>query len=376
MTTPTGTISASDIRTEFGATSGDQNTGPVSLGAYRISQTVSGLSALPLDTGVPQSVAVGNSAINFDSFRGKKLNIVVDCTPAPNAVVTRVNAKSRYDNNTSIAYIGNFASKPASTAGKKVYIHTNGTIGSDVQSSQTYCSLLTGSWDTATELIVDIGPNGKVFGAGGNGGQGRAYGSDPTNGGNGTSAIGITKTNNTNINNRGTIVAGGGGGGGGGGALQTNKGRQSNGYGGGGGGGNGYPSGTGGSGGSEDHNGGNGTETTGGDGGGGTTVGQTSNGGAAGGGGGGGGFDGKGGEGASNSAWGDGSPGGDATSTKGGDGGAGNLGGSSANGGFTKSPGTGGENGYAIIISGNKSGVSFTGTGTTIGSIVYFTNPV
>ena len=49
MTTPVGIISASDIRTEFGATSGDQNTGPVSLGAYRISQTVSGMSGLSLD---------------------------------------------------------------------------------------------------------------------------------------------------------------------------------------------------------------------------------------------------------------------------------------------------------------------------------------
>ena len=311
MTTPTGTIKASDIANEFGYSRANNS---VSLGNYRISQTVSGLSNLPLDTGVPQ----GTAAIGFGNLRGKKLNIVVDCTPAPGTVAVRVNAKSRYDSNTSITYIGNFASKPASTAGKKVWIHTNGTIAPEGQTgkiiyfstsreasnnnniflsadgyptltfgpnaggyyysvyngvqysvsgnsglklrlngstqvqsddngsrgdydwndlvlnagegsfyesngalfykfgstliNRTRCSLLTGTttnnWDATTDLYIDIGPSGGVYGSGGNGGANSAF--------DGTSAIGIIATNKVVITNRGSVLPGGGGGGKGG----------------------------------------------------------------------------------------------------------------------------------------------------------------
>ena len=63
MTLPVSpnSISADQIRTEFGAISGIY--GPVSLGAYRISQTVSGLENMPLDTGIPQS-----GPIKFSDF--------------------------------------------------------------------------------------------------------------------------------------------------------------------------------------------------------------------------------------------------------------------------------------------------------------------
>ena len=75
MTTPTGVIKASDIANEFGYSRANNS---ISLGNYRVNRTVSGLSNLPLDTGVPQS-----GAISFDSLRGKKLNVVVDCNPTP-----------------------------------------------------------------------------------------------------------------------------------------------------------------------------------------------------------------------------------------------------------------------------------------------------
>jgi hypothetical protein len=371
MTTPSSpnSISADDIRTEFGA-SGPNNS--VKLGNYRISQTVSGLSALPLDTNIPQSVAVGNSAINFGSFRGKKLNIVVDCTPASGTIATRINAKSRYDNNTSITYIGNFASKPASTAGKKVWIHTNGTIGSDKKSTRTYCSLLTGSWDTATDLIIDIGTSGAVYGAGGDGGKGGDTSTTSVgqgvDGSNGTSALGVTVTNSVIISNKGAIVAGGGGGGGGGGGCGYTEGGRKHGNqfsvsgGSGGGGGRGYPGGTGGSGGSASahsrwsgypgNKGGDGTTATYGDGGAANGGGNSS------------------GEGVSSGGAG-GNGGNITTAAKGGGSGSG----SGAQASLGAGGGGKGANGYAIVISNNKTGVTINGN-ALVGEEKLDTTPV
>ena len=368
MTLPVSpnSISADQIRTEFGATSGTT----VRFGAYRsVNQTVSGLKNMPLDTGIPQS-----GPIKFSDFYNKKLNMVIDYTST--TPVTRVNARTDYNANSRVTVIGGFKTRPDSPTGKKVWIHTNGIVGSDKKNAgRTYSSLLTGTWDSSIDLIVDIGPSGVVAGAGGDGGNGGGF--DPTNGGNGTSAIGITKTNNTIINNRGTIVAGGGGGGGGGSALQTANGRQANAYGGGGGGGNGYPTGDGGAigGGSGGTDGGNGSLTTGGNGGNAGTIDKgKSGGGSSGGGGGGGAFGGTGGQGVQTNGE-DKPRGADATSTNGGKGGDGAFNGANK-GNFSRGGGSGGENGYAIIISGNVTGVSITGTGTTIGSIVYNTNPV
>jgi len=127
MPTPSGTIKASDIRSEFGATSGKS----VSLGAYRVSQSVSGLSNLPLDAGVPQS-----GAISFGNLRGKKLNIVVDCTAPSGEWKTSVNGRQEYNSGNNITVIGGFTTKPNSPAGKKVWIHTNGNIGGGVYLSR------------------------------------------------------------------------------------------------------------------------------------------------------------------------------------------------------------------------------------------------
>mgnify|MGYP003335553806 CR=1 FL=1 len=413
-------ISASQIRSEFGATSGTS----VSFGAYRVSQTVSGLTDMPLDAGIPKS-----GQIKFSDFYSKRLNVVVDETqpvveftslgpnssnftrslssPFGNATSnwsdfmktyavwvqpgnmaldspqgsvwtinvpitqnyllelqadtyafleidgnrqleynrealqhyydqdgnynfllslpanksrafilpftagthrlycevinipipeyklnilgynvntwdnnpagvawrltgmnSRVNAKSDYDaNNSKVKVIGGFRARPDSPEGTKVWIHTNGSIGSDIIGTTVnnikYCSLLTGSWHDTTDLIVDIGPNGRVFGAGGDGGKGGNANRQNTwtdiksggIGGNGTSAIGVIPTKSTTINIRtGAIISGGGGGGGGGGGATSRTqlpGKDDNSAcgGGGGGGGAGFPGGNGGAGG-------------------------------------------------------------------------------------------------------------------------------
>jgi hypothetical protein len=541
MTTPTGTIKASDIANEFGASG---TNGKVSLGAYRVSQTVSVLSGLPLDTGVPQ----GTAAISFGSLRGKKLNIVVDCTAPSGEWKTKVNARQDYNDNNNITVIGGFKTRPSSPANTKVIIHNNGNIGYYVYLSRAYrgvyctydvitgytdcytatdydeteyqicptpvyerienqgygglhfysssaieiksagytieskyyirmfprqepgttllyrlynpnnldhlytidvnewnnsgynqedkvgyvygyaapstnpvyrgykvynppsdncatiidrlytfdvnelydngfsveyngnpafwapsfvsdnskgsinsCSLLTGSWDDTTDLIVDIGSSGAVYGAGGDGGDGGNTNYQSPSGGqsgaNGTSAIGINVTNNTVLNNRGTIVAGGGGGGGGGAAYGRGKNKKkwysATGGGGGGGGGSGYPAGSGGSGGYAD-----GTADTGNNSNGSGNSGQS---------------------GSLTSGGGNGSGGGGylgETKAIGGDGGSsgndgkdgshgGNEGGSDGKGGSR------GSTGYAIVTTGGSISI----TGTRPDNIAYNTNP-
>jgi hypothetical protein len=268
-------ISFNDIQKEFGLPPGRN------LGAYRVSQTVGGLTR-PLDDDIPTS-----GTIRFSDFYGKKLNVVVNYTSS--TTITRVNARSDYNaNNSRNVVIGNFRSRPASSSNKKIWIHTNGTIGSNANTAdppnRTYCSLRTGSWDSNTELILDIGSNGIVIGSGGNGGKGgnattsgreAGKGANLTageRGKNGTSAIGIEYTPIV-LRNRGGIIRSGRGGGGGGGAAFGNDrdanvfnettGRQTRAASGsGGGGGRGIPAGTGGSGGDAGPNKGSGEYTT------------------------------------------------------------------------------------------------------------------
>jgi hypothetical protein len=510
-----GPIGAIGIRTEFGATSGTS----VRFGAYRVSQTVSGLTNMPLDEGVPQS-----GPIKFSNFYSKKLNVVVDYTPAVGVGTTsRVNAKTDYDaNNSKVVVIGNFRQRPVSPAATKVWIHTNGDLGSDLNApidgtstitpeleasilfqtnresdspnyiyltpppasgyptltfgpdtdvyvstvytnveytisgnsglkfrlnsstqiatdddgasgdndyndlvltlvdgggsfytsgggfyykttsgsqtittySKAYSAIRTGTWSATTDLRLDIGPNGRVVGTGGDGGKGgNANGRSSTagsNGKDGSSAIGIQHAPIT-ITNRGYIIAGFGGGGGGGGGWGQDvdynifgvTGRQTVNVGGsGGGGGRGLPGGSGGLGGSASSTpypgnvGNSGNIDSGGKGG--KAIGsfQNSNSIAISGAGGGGGNAGLGGDlgnagntgqvsisqGQANASA--GTPG---TLSQGGTGGtgagAGDNGGGSGSGG-----GTGGSPGYAIV-NGTASTLSISGIGTVIGTV-------
>ena len=323
-----GPISFSDIVNEFGLPLGRN------LDSYRkVNQNVGTLTSLPLDTGIPQS-----GPIKFSSFYSKKLNVVVDLYSIPNPS-SRLVARSRYNDN-FVSVIGDFKSRPDSSAGIRVIVNVNGVIGSDKLSINN-AALRTGEWESNTQLELEIGKDAQLFGAGGNGGNGPSGTGKP-----GSSALGIQYP--VIVKNRGYIQAGSGGGGG---SIAVNSARRSRtiatrrrtdtAYGGnGGGGGAGLPIGNGGAGGpagamerrKAGASGSNATNSITGGAGGDNESGQ--NGGAGG--------------------------------SSGGNGG--NGGGAGAN---------GGSQGRAIIIYNDGTGTSITniGTGSAVGPIVYNTAP-
>ena len=252
-----GQISFSQIENEFG-----QN-GERSIGDYRTQQSVGELSNLPLDSGIPTS-----GEIKFSDFYSKRLNIVVDMHSGGDEF--RKSAKNDKWNNNNLTVIGGFRSKKED--GSKIIIHVNKTFGSD-KSSVNNCAVRTGSWNSSSTIQVDVGGEGEILGAGGDGGSGGNCTSGGQPGGSGTSGLGIDHNGVTvNVQSGGVIRAGFGGGGGGGGDRQVDKGEDRRASGGGGGGGAGCPAGSGGprgTTGSLGSNGSAGTETTGGGGGGG-----------------------------------------------------------------------------------------------------------
>ena len=171
------------------------------------------------------------------------MNVVVDFHTGGQE--SRQNAKSRYNNN-SVTVIGGFRGRKE--AGSKILIHVNKTIGS-AKGSQNNVALRTGGWDSDVVLSVDVGSSGRLYGAGGDGGEGSDSFSDAgsnnaTSGGNGTSALGIEHEETAvNIQSGGRIRCGFGGGGGGSGARQVDSGADRSACGGGGGGGAGLPAG-------------------------------------------------------------------------------------------------------------------------------------
>jgi hypothetical protein len=193
-----GPISFSEIANEFGSPIGNN------IGAYRISPTIGSLQNIPLDTEIPQT-----GQISFSNFYGKKLNMVVDLYDIPQDS-TRLDAKNRYDNN-FVTVVGGFKGKPLTSSGSKVYINVNKRIGS-LKGNRNYVALKTGFWDSNTELIISVGSQGGIYGAGGNGGNGGGTGNG-TNGTDGTSALGIQYP--SKVINQGVIKGGRGGGGGG-----------------------------------------------------------------------------------------------------------------------------------------------------------------
>ena len=254
----------SEIEAEFGAQS------PRSLGSYRHTQTVNGLTFNGIDSGVPTS-----GTIKFSDFYGKSLNIVVDCFSGNDEF--RISAKNNKWNNNQIVII-NPSTVSKKESGTKITIRVNKKFGSD-KSSINNCALKTGSWNNPAQVIVDLGSSAKILGAGGDGGRGADGTTNPgRDGGDGSSGLGI-EHQGTVVNYRsGSVIrAGFAGGGGGGGGRETSKNDRRAG-GGGGGGGAGFPFGFGGPGGvpqagtrqspnDQGDPGGNGTETTGGGGG-------------------------------------------------------------------------------------------------------------
>ena len=204
-----GTIKYSQIITEFGT----PNNG--GLGEFRLGggEDVGSLSDVPLDVGVPVS-----GQIKFSDFYSKRLNQIVDLHSIGNNTV-RQDAKDRW-NNGNVHIVGSSRTgktQPPDTIDDRIIINVNNTIGS-AQGTQTHCALKTGTWDSGTTLVIEIGPSGKLYGSGGKGGDGgSASGGQGDNGETGSSALGIQYA--CTVNNLGVIQSGYGGGGGGGAGL-------------------------------------------------------------------------------------------------------------------------------------------------------------
>tara|TARA_R100000234_G_C4999387_1_gene179563 strand:+ start:47 stop:1138 length:1092 start_codon:yes stop_codon:yes gene_type:complete len=246
-------ISFSQIETEFG-----QNTGRT-LGNYRMndlnigSLTEVSLSRDGCGINANSNIPVDDNEIKFSDFYNAKQNIIIDCFSSNQ---NRINAKN--DKYNAASSSGNYVvvgpgSKPSNTNGKKVIIHVTKLIGS-ATGNATNVALRTGSFDTGTDLLIEVATGGVIAGAGGNGGNGRESASGLP-GSDGTSGLGIDY-NGTKIQTTGTgtIIAGfGGGGAGGGGETKKEGGTWGGGRGpevkaggGGGGGGQGIPGGSGG----------------------------------------------------------------------------------------------------------------------------------
>lgn len=243
MTTPTGAIKFSDITAEFGTPTGKN------LGAYRISQTIDG-DTYPLDTGVPTSVAVGNSAISFGQLRGKTLNVIVDTGTGTD--ISGITLTDRSKNTWYSVGYKNLSNLNLSEIGpKKYYFYIRKSIGDSALSGNSATS---GNWPSGSILNVFITNSSYVQGFGGVGGDGALYGdgNGPYNyagnpGGRGGNAFGFSYSANVTIKSGGVFCGFGGGGGGG----KTTSDPDSGSYdptagGGGGGGGQGNPGGNGG----------------------------------------------------------------------------------------------------------------------------------
>jgi hypothetical protein len=243
-------ISFSEIRTEFGASGSNQT---AQIGNYRINQNIGSLTNLRLDTGVPGP----GQSISFSDFYNKRLNVVVNLYSG--GATTRENARSRYDNLQTVV-VGGFKSPsqvPSAGSGSKIIANVNRRIGSE-KGNRNNVALKTGNWNSTALFELIIGSSGELYGAGGDGGIGGGTSSVfnvQSNGGQGTSALGVEYP--TRIVNQGTIFGGRGGGGGGAGGYGWTfsdtqdgcEGRRNESLrvgGGGGAGGRGFPGGTGG----------------------------------------------------------------------------------------------------------------------------------
>ena len=226
------TISFTDIKNEFGMPPGKN------LGAYRMSVNVGGLSNLALDnvddTGQthrpPTSNFPQSGTIKFSDFYQKKLNVVVDYYSGGPEVETSNNVTIRTGYKQykagKVKVLG-FKSPPSNTSGTKIIMHINKRL-SRSRSGEEANSKITlrtgGAWESGTDLRVDVGSEGRIFGAGGKGGRGGKVHMDGKPGKDGTSALGMAFSGDVHVHPGGKIIGGGGGGGGGGGAGQKDTG--------------------------------------------------------------------------------------------------------------------------------------------------------
>ena len=219
---PTNSLSFLEIENEFG-----QNT-TRSLGAYRMNNlnigdlTEVSLSRDGCGISANSNIPVDNEEIKFSDFFSAKQNIIIDLHTTNQ---NRINAKN--DKYNASSQTGNYIvvgspSKPSTTNGKKVIIHVNKIIGG-ATGNVTNVALRTGTWDSGTEVLVEVGTNGIVIGAGGKGGDGRNSASGLP-GEDGASALGIDYDGTDIQTTGGSIICGFGGGGAGGGGETKREG--------------------------------------------------------------------------------------------------------------------------------------------------------
>lgn len=276
-----GPISFGNIISEFGGNADGTNKN-VSLGSYRIREfilndgTSSGVGAggtfYPISPGIPYNtdVAVGSTSIKMSNFYGQKKTIIISYsyTSTAGVALTGRTLSNDYINKYNSNYVGvgfsiyqitpakryqssTILLPPLGNLDAKVVVFVNGYLGSGKDTStgigslaptlnRYQCALHLDAkfYNASQDLTVEIGPNGAIYGSGGNGGKGGAAGGVGYQGAYGGCAIGIS-TYVSVINNRGGRVILGMGGAGGGGGSSTRSG-------GGGGGGAGYPVGNGG----------------------------------------------------------------------------------------------------------------------------------
>ena len=267
-----GSLRMAQIANEFGYTQGSAT----KLGDYQhvvgggnFPQQIGGLNFATID-GSPNtgtgSIPVSGS-IRFSNFRGTRLQQVVNFWSS-GAGGFRLNAKNRYNTNAMIgannqvAVIGGYRTRPSSSSGTAVHIHVNQAIGSE-RFDPDHCALRTGSWESDTNLFVQVGSSGRVQGAGGFGGNGANGATGGSQGGTGTNGLGVEYSPTTvNIVGGGIISGGFGGGGGGGGAHDHDHKSERTASGSGGGGGAGLPVGQGGTGPNNGTNANNGSAAT------------------------------------------------------------------------------------------------------------------
>ena len=152
-----------------------------SIGAYRVSETIGGLTVPTIGWTNQGSAPIPNSGtIKFSDFYRKMAITVVDLYTG--GATTRKSIRSEF-NAGNVRVVGGFgsinvqdtaATNGAGTVrGKYVIARVNRTIGSvKANNDKSKVALRTGSWDSDTELEINIGSNGKIYGAGGDGGSG------------------------------------------------------------------------------------------------------------------------------------------------------------------------------------------------------------
>ena len=265
-----GTIIKSSLDTGFQG-SITTSSGSIKFGNYRMDNASEfGGMVVPLDTDCGPNANVdiptGDNPISFSNFYNGRLNIALDYYTADEN--RPVDALTRYQTDPNKRkVVGGFKAVPVNTSDKKVAIIVNKIIsgksaGAD-GASVNECSLRTGNgYDINTKVSIQVGANGRIYGAGGDGGaggnvansessssiapNGLPYNEDGANGENGTSALGIEHNlTSVKVRSGGRIAAGYGGGGGGPAAYEGSIHPRGS-AGGGGGGGAGSPAGVGG----------------------------------------------------------------------------------------------------------------------------------